>query len=336
MPTVKDVAREAGVSPTTVSVVMNGQTREKNISETTYKKVIAAARKLGYSPNLSARRLRSSKDPSVNIGLFWNADTRVHIFSRMVKGMQQVKTTSEIPINITLHPFLNGQLANEKSLFTLTDYNGVIIGTTDHEDMRYLESHPPMVPIVLINRQSEQFNRIMIDNDRAGRYIADTFAAHNAKRAGVVTLSNSYLAMSDRRVGFENRCKELGIQILERDIIAVDDSLAGGANAAHKFLIHKDDLPDAIFCDDDHIAEGLLYVFMQEGIAVPEQVKVFAIGMGNPDRSLFTFPPLSVIDIPYEKMSAEAVRLLLRSISDPGAAVRIVMEPDIYLRASCS
>ena len=88
MPTIKDVAAAAGVSPTTVSLVMNGRGEQHRIPADTIARIQNAMRELGYQPNLSARRLRSSAERKPVIAFFWPLDYRANMLGHFLSLIQ--------------------------------------------------------------------------------------------------------------------------------------------------------------------------------------------------------------------------------------------------------
>ena len=84
MATIKDVAKAAGVSVTTVSIIINGKAEERKISEATRDRVLETMRELGYQPNLSARRLRNQDSKKPVIAFFWPIDYRTTILTSSV------------------------------------------------------------------------------------------------------------------------------------------------------------------------------------------------------------------------------------------------------------
>lgn len=88
MVTLKDVAKLAEVSVSTVSIVINGKTKERNIPLKTYNKVMKAIDELGYQPNVSARRLRNLDRAKPIIALYWTLDARTNMLTALLAGIQ--------------------------------------------------------------------------------------------------------------------------------------------------------------------------------------------------------------------------------------------------------
>ena len=89
MATIREVAALAGVSLSTVSIVINGQAAERKITDATCKKVWDAVEQLGYHPNIAARKLRVPDSGTLTIALYWSNDFRTALLGRFLQGMQR-------------------------------------------------------------------------------------------------------------------------------------------------------------------------------------------------------------------------------------------------------
>ena len=89
MSTIKDIAREAGVSIATVSIVLNGKGQERKISKETQERIYTIASQLNYVPNQSAKKLRATQRNSYAIAFFWATDFRINYLARITLGIQK-------------------------------------------------------------------------------------------------------------------------------------------------------------------------------------------------------------------------------------------------------
>ncbi|MPM14707.1 putative HTH-type transcriptional repressor ExuR [bioreactor metagenome] len=307
MATIKDVANLAGVSVSTVSVIINNKAEERKISTATREKVEEAIKQLNYQPSISARKLRSNESNVYTVGVFWASDFRMSFLSRFMSGLQSEILKLQMPIDIAICPYESDKLRFEKRLYSLNTYNAVIIANTTDDDNDYINNNPLPIPTVMFNRESEIYHTVGIDNEEAGKKAAVHLMASGVKSVNIICQKKSYLAMSRRSGAFLNECLKNNINI--NDIIYVEGSIAGGAEAGNT-LISRGNLPDAVFCDSDSIAQGLIYALKEHSISVPQQIKVMAVGMGSPEFSRFFIPSISVVDIPMEKMAAKCMKII--------------------------
>lgn len=310
MATIKDVARVAGFSVSTVSIVLRGQAEQRKIPPQTVEKILAAARSINYQPNLSARKLRDSVDGQYTIGLFWAADFRTIVLARVLKGLQQALVDSPYEINLVVSPYTSGRICDNKSLQGITNYNAAIIATADVEDSRYLEENPPQIPIVLYNRYSEQFSSITADNDAAGEIAAARFAAKGIAEIGAVLQKQPFIAMSRRSDSFIQACAKHGIAGLNENTVWSDGTVTGGFNAGMKIL-ERGNIPKGIYCDSDSTAMGLVSAFAKHGDKVPENMELVAMGTAPPVLTEYSTPPLTLVELPLEEMAIQSVNLLV-------------------------
>lgn len=310
MTTIKDVARVAGLSVSTVSIVLRGQAKQRKIPQQTEEKILDAARRVNYQPNLSARKLRNSGDGQYTIGLFWAADVRTIVLARVLKGVQQVLVDGNHHINLVVSPYTSGRIYDNKSLQGLTNYNAAIIANIDADDIRYLEENPPQIPIVLYNRDSEQFSSVRADNDAAGRIAAAQFFDKRLTNIGAVLQENPFVSMLKRSNSFVQACGEHGITSLRENTIQSDGTVSGGFDAGMKF-IERGAIPQGIYCDSDSAALGLQNAFSRNREKVPHDITLVAIGTAPTVLTQYSSPPLTLIELPLEEMAIQSVNLLV-------------------------
>lgn len=310
MATIKDVARLSGVSISTVSIVLNGQSTERKIPQSTQKEVLKAVSELNYQPNLSARKLRSAGKDEYTVGVYWASDTRTIILARVLQGLQKAISESDKTIKTVICPFTTGKLHEDRSLRSITSYNAVIIATINDVDLAYLEQNPPPIPTVLFNRYSKNFSGVGTDNRIAGQLAADQLLEQGITDIGCVHHKASFLAMRQRSDSFREHCTAHGIAIPDQNVVYTDDTIAGGFLAGEE-LLRREKIPKGIYCDDDQLALGLISAIHQHGLKIPEDVKLVAMGMGPPDFCRHSIPPITVVELPIEEMAQGALKLTM-------------------------
>ena len=144
MATIKDVAKQAGVSVTTVSIIINGKAEERKISAATQQRVAEAMRDLGYQPNLSARRLRSQENERPVIAFFWPLDYRVSILASFLNFIQIEIAESGFDCEMMIQTYENDKLEQYGTTFLKNGYSGAIIGACSAKDQQWLEGICPV------------------------------------------------------------------------------------------------------------------------------------------------------------------------------------------------
>lgn len=315
---IKEVAQEAGVSFSTVSIIVNGKAQERHISAQTQQKVWDAAKKLQFRSNISARNLKERSEQDFVVALFWSFDFRRTMASRFLAGLQEQKQKSAEKIQIVIYPYQSGELYKEKEAFISRKFHAAIIANTSKEDLDFLESMNPPMPIVIYNRTSEQFSSTNIDDAGIGKIAADHLWEKGFRHPFLVTADSSFPGMTLRNTSFCDRMEEKGIRLPENRILTEANSSRGGSRCGAELVrrFREGEEIDSVFCASDALARGIAVALTKEGIRIPEEIGILAIGNGDPELSEIFLPSISVINIPMEQMSAKCFELLEQGMYD--------------------
>ena len=309
MATIRDVASLVGVSPTTVSLIINGKAEERKISDATQKKVRKAMRELGYHPDLAARRLRNNAKKLPVIAFFWPLDYRISILASFLNALEREFKALDFNCELVVQTFENDKLNQFDPMTLKYNFNAAIVGACSADDIRYLESIEPQFPLVLFNRTSEHFSTICTDNQAIGCLAAEQLSKKGYRQASMIATQYSYVATGLRAKSFLSACSRLGIDIRTEHIIKGDTSIEGGYRCGLKYAAISD-APKVIFCDSDAMAVGALRAFYEKGIRVPEEVQILAIAMMEPEFTRYCIPSLTTIEMPNREISHLAATLL--------------------------
>ncbi len=314
MATLKDVAKLAGVSATTVSIVINGKAQERRISKETQDRVFTAVKQLNYKPNLNARKLRFKDGSKPSIAFYWPLDYRTSILAHFLNSMQKEIQMHNLEWDFVVQTYENDKLERDASSFSNNIYNAAIIGAASFNDVKFLESLNPSMPIVLINRESDMFSTVSTDNQEMGFQAARLFRDKGYREATVVTSLHSYVATGLRTQSFLYACAQLGINVQSKHIIKEYSTISGGARAAQIYC-QMSDAPKAIFFESDSMAIGALHTFHHNHIRIPEDVEILTIGLLSPESTALTFPSLSVVEMPHILISKLIIETLSEKLS---------------------
>lgn len=315
MATIKDVAKLSGVSVTTVSIIINGKAEERKISDSTCRKVLEAMRELGYQPNLSARRLRYQESKKPVIAFFWPIDYRTSILASFLNSLQLEIKHLNFDCELVIQTYENDHLDQYDALILKNGYSGIIVGASSQLDLTYLESRSPQMPLVLINRTSEHFSTVGVDNQEVGFLAARQFQQKGYTEAAVFTAMHSYVATGQRTQAFLYACSQLGINVMADHIFKCPNTISGGSHAA-KAYCQLDNPPKVIFCDSDTIAIGALYAFHHLGRRLPEDVGLLTVAMLEPEVTAYTIPSLTVVEMPNHEIGKRVIDLLYDKITN--------------------
>ena len=315
MITIKELARELGISPSTVSIVLNGKSVERKISKEMQERVIQAATQHGYQANIAARRLKGRYGADeLQIAIFWALDFRASMMARFLEGVRKQLDEQERQIRLAVYPYESGKLKKAHALFSASDCHAAIVGNASESDLEYLKQVPPIIPTVLYNRASDSFSGATMDHTQIGVLAANALADNGVKRACVVW-NRSVFSMMDARVqAFTAQAKKRGIEMAGTYFC---NGVATDSCGLMKSLLmqHRaDEMPDGIFCGSSMTAHGVLRALWENRIDVPARIKLIGVGNGLEEDDECTIPSLSVIRIHMEKVAAECVKILMDQV----------------------
>ena len=334
MATIRDVAKLAGVSVTTVSIIINGKSEERKISPATRERVLDVMKELGYQPNLSARRLRNQDSKKPVIAVFWPLDYRTSILASFLNSFQLEIQQIGFDCELVVQTYENDRLEQYSSAIIKNGYNGIIIGACSRSDLEYLEQLSPQMPLVLINRQSEHFSTVCVNHREVGFLAARLFRQKGYTEAAVMASQHSYVATGLRTQAFLYACSQMGIHVLSEHIFRGASTIQGGYEIAREYC-RLADPPKVIFCDSDSLAIGALRAFHEHHLRVPEDVEILTIAMLEPESACYTIPSLSVIEMPNRAIGKYVIDLLKEKISTNSLEPsHITAEAQLILRES--
>lgn len=308
MATIREIAAYTNLSASTVSIVLSGKTETRNISAKTAKKILDAAKELGYSPNISARRLRNNNSKRY-VAVFWANDYRAPLLFEFINGMQKYIEASNADIEIVLRLFTPDSLSKSARPEHLSMYSATVICTASKKDLDYLESTDFSTPIVLYNRFSVKYCNVLVDNEQIGAKAASVFSAHGKKKAVLlVAQTGQYIYCEKRIAGFMKSFSNSGG--ITTIINAPENSLRSAYNTISEMnsVITN---ADCVFCLHDLLAISYLnYVRNTKIVEIPAAQELISIGVHDPDTYDSLHIPLSVIEVPIEKMGRECMRIV--------------------------
>lgn len=334
MVTIKEIAREAKVSPTTVSLILNNKSKERKISALTEQKVLEIAERMGYLPNLQAVSLKKGGAQfSYRILVLWVADTRAHTMLRFFKGIEDTIEAEGLPFEVLLQPYKAGALKCAMKEELLLSCHGIIVCNAAEADLEYLEaSHFPR-PLILYNRYSKKYSSVVMDDRSIGTIPGEIFASHGKKHPAVITTLPTFSGMSIRRNLFAYTCRSRG---MEEPVVYCCQAAGRSGYETTLQLLTAHPETDCILYMRQGLALASLRVFAELKIPFPGRLELIAISDSALDFSEVCLPALSEVYLPLETLASECVKLLYRQIHAPGGGVTSKVIPVTYIpRESC-
>jgi DNA-binding LacI/PurR family transcriptional regulator len=338
LPTLEDVAREAGVSRATVSRVINGI---RNVDPQLHEVVWDAVGRTGYVPNRLARSLVTRRTGTVALVV---SDSEAHdddpfmsrffadpYFGRVVGGLMSVLRHAGVQLALQIvgsddgRKRLVGDLRNGQA-------DGAIVLSLPPVDALPRMLTDGGVPAVMIGRPAEPvpINYVDLANETGASLAAEHLLQRGRSRVCMISGPADVPASMDRVSGFRRTMARHGHGWVP---IAIGNfTQASGEAAMCELLAEHPDL-NGVFVANDLMAVGALLALRAAGKRVPEDVAI--VGFDDSSAATSADPPLTTVRHPLEDMAAEAARLLLARIDDPAMRVSsVIYEPALVLRKS--
>ncbi|MFD3158450.1 LacI family DNA-binding transcriptional regulator [Haloimpatiens sp. FM7330] len=305
---IKDVAKEAGVSIATVSRVLNNI---DVVNEETKKKVLEAIKKLQYRPNIVARSLKTQRTSTIGMII---PDISSQFYPEIVRGAEDVANIYNYNIMLC-----NTDLDLDKEMEYLKVLrekmvDGILYMSNSLQPKIVELIEQLQIPMVLIENIDDQkkFPSVTIDNESAA-YDAVNYLVQkgNKKIAYIGHKNNEGNVNSFRYLGYKKALKENNMK-LDEDLIyceglKVEDGYKGIIKIIEKQKI------DAVFCGSDECAMGAINALRERNIKVPEDIDV--VGFNDVYEASVFYPKLTTIAQPMYDMGSVGMRMLIKIIN---------------------
>jgi DNA-binding LacI/PurR family transcriptional regulator len=331
--TIKDVAKEAGVSPSTVSRVISNNPR---ISRKTTENVLAHMRRLGYHPNAIARNL--ARNSSRTIGLIMpNRPGEALLnpfFPEALRGIIKAATKSSYDILLSSTPPGADDLINVKELVSTAKVDGILLMTSkvENKSIQYLrEMEFPFSVIGSPYEDSDDSNHVDNDNMEASYELTTYLVKKGCRRFALIT-GGRFLTVTEERIrGFKNALKDNGIKEEDGVIFVGEFNEETGKKYARRIMQSGKEF-DAVVATDDVVAYGVVSAFMEDGLRVPQDIMV--AGFNNSLLSRQCTVPITSVEIHADLLGAQAVDVILENIIKGERQEKRIVPHTIYKRKS--
>lgn len=314
MATIKDVAARAGISTTTVSIIINGKAREKGISGATVEKVQRAMAELNYRPDQNARRLRSLALRRPVLCFFWPLDNRAFLLGTFISSMTRALMFYAFNAELRIESYMPGELAKQTDSIKNSLYDGIIIGDACQADLDAIEAITSTSQIVMLNCKSKNHHSVSVDDRLIGMQAAALIRRKGYTECGLIRNTSSCCGMAEHTKFFRDSCGLLGIEIRDEWVVSGTGSAESGAKAAETLLKNKN-LPPMLFCEDDFMAQGALVPLNEHGINIPDDMELLAFGTQADESMDYLIPSISTLSLPCQEMADCCIKILKDAIT---------------------
>ena len=323
--TIKDVAREAGVSIATVSNALNGS---DVVQPKTREHVIDVARRLNYIPNANGRQLRAAQ--SRTIGLFVTSMTGSY-YGDMADSIHYLCKK----YGYELHVFIVDEDRPLLSTLQSQRLDGAIIlfgMLTEDEKKRLMKSG---LPTVFMDQEAAEgsISSVIYESYACGRMAAEyLLGLGHWDLMHIFGVPYNYDSIQ-RQAGFEAALREAGIRLRPENTLSGRFERAAAYRSMHRYLKEGHKLPHAVFAANDLSAIGCMEALKEYGIRVPEDISI--IGCDDHLLSSYLTPALTTVRTHMDRLGVEAAKEVFRLIG--GGQGQIIRLPgDIVVRHSCA
>ena len=313
-----DVAEQAGVSQSTVSLVFSGKCQGR-VSEATQEHVREVARELGYRPNVAAQALRLGSARAVALLV---PDITNPFFSRVLRGAQRAAGAAGYTV----------ALVDTERDWEERTFETLRAGPVDGYLLFEVAPPPGLGPdhnVVLMESEAPRRPSVRFDVEGGARAAFEHLLELGHRRVGHLAASFDAPTFHLREAARRDALGRAGLDPGEQPRALTPIGIEDAREAAQELL---DQEPSAVFCDDDVIAGGLYLAARERGLRIPDDLSV--VGFDDMDFARVLGPPLTTVALDAEELGASAFALLEQRMSGGRTRRRIVLPVELVVRES--
>jgi DNA-binding LacI/PurR family transcriptional regulator len=335
--TIHDVARQAQVSTSTVSLVLNGKL--KRMRPDTSERVLKAVAELGYEANHMARALKTGFVPTIGLVVPTVANPFWGEFARYVESAAEKKNYQVL--------LCNGERSSEREqryveAMLVRGIRGVILGSSPLSLQHLRGVMQRGLQVVAFDRPADlATDSVRVDNQLGARLAVTHLLELGHRRIGFVSGTVSSANRRDRLEGYRQTLRAAGIEAKDDLIWLESVTPADGGEEATEIgrvaalsLLSRPDRPTALFAINDMVAVGLYAGIRELGLRVPQDVSV--VGFDDIHLCRLMSPPITTVRQPLEQLMRSAVELLIGRMENrhEGSPEHITLVPELMVRGS--
>lgn len=329
MVTIKDIANECGVSPASVSRILNNDSSLK-VTEVTRKKVVETASRLGY---VKRSRIKSKAEFKLGILQWFSAQQELddEYYLKVRKGVEDFCVKNAIQIVRAYRTDLDYK-------DTLKDCDGLVcVGKFAREDASDLVSFNSNIVFLDMKTEHPEVTTLTIDLYTATKEALEYLKSLGHKRiaylGGVEYASGSEVVNDDRRLAYSLFMRQNKVPF--EALIKEDEFTSSSGYTMMKEMLEGKQIPTAVFAASDAIAIGAMKAIKEKGLRIPEDISI--IGFNDNDMSSFTEPPLTTMHAPSYDMGQHGANLVyVAGNLDIRTPLKVMIPCTMIKRDSCA
>lgn len=330
MPTINDVAKNAGVSITTVSYVLTGK---RFVSDDLQERVRRAMKEIGYRPNNLARSLRSGKTDTIGLVI---PDSSNLFFAEISRSVEDIGFDNQYTVFLCNSD--DNPIKQSKYLDVLIakQVDGIVFISVSNDKSDLDKLAEANIPFVIVDRDESESNSdtVQVDNFEGGRIAVEKLFSLGHRKIACITGPSTATLSADRYHGYLKVLEENGIPANSAYVIPGDFRFKGGEEAMTR-LLNLPDPPTAVFICNDMMAIGAIRAVNTFGLKVPDDISI--IGFDNSPIAEAITPALSTVAQPINQIAEKAMKILFQRMqgNSEGFPLRITLKPELIMRNSC-
>ena len=332
-PTLSDVAREAGLSVSAASLILN-DIPDSGLSAESRKKVLESAQKLGYRPNRLAKALKTDKTGT--IGFISDSVVTTRFASGLIKGaLKSASITDQV---LMVLETMGTEEGMKRCINTALDHHvdAIIIAAMTAKTI-LLPKIPKSTNVVLLNSVNAHYQNSILPDEYEGGRSAMNILIESGFTENIALIGKNYdvesntyksVTVSKRMAGIFDICKENGIKF-KSEVVCENWEPADGYSAVRN-LLESNKKIDALLCMNDRLAIGAYRAIREIGLSIPDDISI--VSFDHDDFSELLRPTLTTVGLPHEKMGEKAVFLA----NNPDLDDEVLVPMPVFMGGSIS
>jgi DNA-binding LacI/PurR family transcriptional regulator len=330
MVTIKDVAREAGVSVATVSKILNLPDYSK---PETREKVTAAIKRLNYQPNHAAQSMVRKKAGMIALII---PDVRNQFFTDVARGVEDVANQHNYRVMLCNTDEDPQKQQNYLQALQGRIVDGFIIAVASDDSRQLRKIGRSELPFVFIDRECRNYrtDAVIVDNRDGAAKAVRHLLQNGRRRVGFISGKQDAQTGRERLQGYCDALAEKGIEP-DRQLVKDGKFTIEGGYQAAKALLEMAGRPDALFVANNAMTIGALKAISEKRIRIPDEIAL--VSFDDADWAEFFTPALTVIRQPTYTMGSLAGEILFQRLMEtkPSEVKEVVLKPELIIRKSC-
>ncbi len=327
MTTIKDVAKLAGVSASTVSRALSNRVF---VEEETRQKVLNAVKELNYHPSVLAKGLREGRSHML---AFLVPDINSLFYPMVMKSMERYAAEKGYALILCNN---NEEIENEKKNITMLRSRGIdgLLCMSVEDDVSHLLQFEEEsgIPVVLVNRDvPNQVSCVSVDNEYGGYLMTKHLLEQGHRKIAGMFGDLGRQRFRARYAGCKRAMEEYGIENDKQYFIYNVDTIEEAYQKTLEALSGKDG-PTAFFASMDILAIGIYSGISRAGLRIPEDISV--VGFDNIFMTQYMIPPLTTYSSPLDQLTKESIDCVLNQIENPKEIRQMKLKGELMERSS--